>query len=268
MDIKQTSTHLQRLGQPFDVFINKGGVERQLYKNLEPTDVETLLKEVKEAQKPDAIIIQQKRRNGSSNIIDGDKYPIALNGIQETPTNQNPSPMNTSQVQSFNASSDIKDYMLLDLKEKLADLKDRNKKLEAENETLKKENFQLEKDNTYKDKEFELERKGQEYEKSNGLSGVLETVSTNPALATIAATAIGRLMGIDVPAMGALEPGTEQPGADQASADTIPAKVAEQIKAWVGTQSDEIAQQVYAVFSQLAADVEKIPDVLTFLSEE
>nr|WP_321453591.1 hypothetical protein [uncultured Carboxylicivirga sp.] len=266
MDIKQTSTHLQRLGQPFDVLINKGGVERQLYKNLEPTDVETLLKEVKDTHNPDSIIIQEKRRNGSSNVKEGEKYPIALNGIQDSPTNQNP--MNTSQVQSFNASTDIKDYMLLDLKEKLADYKERNKKLEAENETLKKENFELEKDNKYKDKEFELERKGQEYEKSNGLSGVLETVSTNPALATIAATAIGRLMGIDVPAIGAIEPGTEQPVHEQASADTIPAKVAEQIKAWVGSQSDEIAQQIYAVFTQLATDVDKIPDVLTFLSEE
>jgi len=268
MDIKQTSKHLQRLGQPFDVLINKGGVERQLYKDLEPTDVETLLNEVLEVHNPDSIIIQQKRRNGSCNVKDGDKYPLTLNGIENTPANTQP--MNTPQAQPLNVPGDFKDYMIQDLKGKLDKSERRVEKLENENETLKKENFELEKDNKYKDKEFELERKGQEYEKSNGLSGVLETVSTNPALATIAATAIGRLMGIDVPAIGAIEPGEEQPGAEQpgASAETIQSKVAQNIEAWLAQQSDEVAGLFFQMVQAIAADVSKISDVITFLNEE
>jgi hypothetical protein len=264
MDIKQTSKHLQRLGQPFDVFINTGGVERQLYKNLEPTDVETLLNEVMEAHNPDSIIIQEKRRNGSSNVREGEKYLLTLNGLD------NSSAQATTQPQALNVPADFKDYMIRDLEKKLDKAEKRNEKLESENETLKTKNFELEKDNKYKDKEFELERKGQEYERSNGLSGIVDKVAENPALATVAATLVGRIMGIDVPAIGAIEPDTEQPGAGQqpgASTDTIQSKVADQIKQWLAGQTDEVAQQVYTLFSQLATDIEKIPEIITFLSE-
>lgn len=263
MDIKQTSQHLQRLGQPFDILINKEGVERQLYHDLEPTDVETLLNEVKATHNPDAIIIQERKRNGSVNVKT-EKYPLTLNGIEVIPANTPPTPM----ANPLNVPADFKDYMISDLKEKNTKLEKKNDKLETENETLKKENFELEKENRYKDKEFELDKKGIEIEKSNGLSGVLETVSSNPALATIAATAIGRLMGIDVPAIGAIEQGGQMETSQSASAETVQAKVADNIKAWLIEQPEEVAQELFQLINQLAADVAKIPEVITFLNAQ
>ncbi|MBR8534428.1 hypothetical protein KDU71_02565 [Carboxylicivirga sediminis] len=260
MDIKQTAQHLQRLGQPFDVIIRVNGVERQLYKNLTPTDVESLIKEVKDSHNPEAIIIQEKRKNGSSNVREGDPYAVALNGLENTPA------MAPSTPQALNVPADFKDYMIQDLKEKLSKAEKRNDKLETENETLKKENFELEKENKYKDQEFELERKGQEYEKSNGLAGIMETVATNPALATVVGTLAGRIMGIEVPQMGAIEPGPEQQAGP--TADTIQAKVSENISNWLDQQSDEVAGAFFQLVQTVAADVSRIPDVINFLNAE
>ncbi len=260
MDIKQTSQHLQRLGQPFDVIVVNNGIERQLYTNLEPTDVETLLEEIQETHSPERIIIQERQRNGSVNIKK-EKYSVSLNGI-------NASNMDNNQaIQPLNVPADFKDYMISDLKEKLNKSEKRVDKLETENEDLKKKNFELEKENTYKDKEFELDKKAQEFEKSNGLSGVLETVSTNPALATIAATAIGRLMGIDVPQMG-LEGATgQEPTSGQENTDSVQSKVAQMIHQWIMSQSDEVAQKVYNLFTLIAADTDKVDDLINLLSE-
>lgn len=261
MNIKKTAEHLQRLGQPFDVILVKDGVERQLYINQEPSDkTEALLQEVQEDWKPDGIIIQEKRKNGNNNRKT-ERFNLSLNGLDEKqPNNMMP--------QQSNVPSEFKDYLISELKEKNAKLEKKLDKFETENDELKKNNFELEKENRYKDKEFELDKKGIEVERSNGLSGVLETVSTNPALATIAATAIGRLMGIDVPAMGAIEP-TEPTADSQESSEggTLQQQVAENIKNWLVEQPDEVATGVFNLINLLATDVSKIALCTNYLNE-
>ncbi len=259
MNIKSTAEHLQRLGQPFDVIFKKNGAERQLYTNEQPSDkTEALLQMVVDDWSPDELIIQEKRKNGNNNRKT-EKFSVSLNGIEQMqPTNQ---------VQPQTVPSEFKDYLISELKEKVSTLTSENKELKAENKELNKANFELEKENRYKDKEFELDKKGMEIEKTNGLSGVLETVSSNPALATIAATAIGRLMGIDVPAIGAI-PQPESPDHTESSeGETIQLKVADNIKKWLVTQSDEVVTQVFNLMNVLAADVSKIRVCMNYLNE-
>ncbi|WP_075603117.1 hypothetical protein [Saccharicrinis aurantiacus] len=261
MNIKKTAEHLQRLGQPFDVILVKDGVERQLYTNEQPGEkTEALLHEVMEDWKPDGIIIQEKKRNGSCNRKT-ERFNLALNGIEEMqPNNVMP--------QQSNVPSEFKDYLITELKEKNAKLEKKLDKFEVENDELKKANFELEKENRYKDKEFELDKKGIEVERSNGLAGVMETVGSNPALATIAATAIGRLMGIDVPAMGSIEaPDTAAESTEANEGETLQLKVADNIKKWLVTQPDEVASELFALMNLLAVDISKISICTTYLNE-
>lgn len=259
MDIKQTAIHLQRLGQPFDVIITKNGTERTLYSNLDPTDVEGLLDEIIETHKPDTLVIQERKRNGSTNIKQ-DKYNVSLGGFQ-TPQN-----VTAMQVPVNNVPADFKDYMISDLKEKNSKLEKRLEKLETENESLKKENFELEKENKYKDKEFELDKKAQEYEKSNGLAGIMDTVASNPALATIAATAIGRLMGIDVSSMGGLEAMPESSGSSL-PANTTQEKVSGFIRNWLVKQDENTATRFFELTNAISQDVSVINDLLEIVKE-
>lgn len=259
MDINQTATHLQRLGQPFDVVISSNGIERTLYKNLEPTDVKSLLEEVIEGHSPDQLIIQEKRRNGATNVKEG-KFNVdlkSLYGLNETPVMQ----QNIS-APTQGLPNDYKDYLISDLKEKNGKLETRLSKIEDENEKLKRENFELEKENKYKDKEFELERKSQEFEKSNGLSGIMETVSTNPVLANVAATALTRLMGVDAPQQQ-IEGvnGTETP------ADTIQAKVAHNITEWLKDTDEQTAQRFYQMATLVAQDPTQIETIINLLTD-
>ena len=142
--------------------------------------------------------------------------------------------------------------MISDLKEKNSEMKKRLEKLETENEQLKRDNFELEKENKYKDKEFELDKRAAEYEKTSGLAGIMETVSTNPALATIAATAIGRLMGIDVPnpQMGAIESGEQS--APVQTANTTQEKVAGFIRNWLIKQDEETTTRFFQLTNLIA----------------
>ncbi len=257
MDIKQTSIHLQRLGQPFDVLISKYGVEKVLYTSLEPTDVEGLLNEIMATHNPDTLVIQERKRNGSTNLKQS-KYNVSLGGLNAPAT----TPTMLNQPAVNNVPSDFKDYMISDLKEKNSKLEKRLEKFEAENETLKKENFELEKENKYKDKEFELDKKATEYEKTNGLAGIVETVSANPALATIAATAIGRLMGIDVPQMGALEGAEVQP---EANGQGTQAKIAGFIRNWLLKQDEAVATQFFELTNLLSRDTSLLTEVLEML---
>lgn len=260
MDIKQTSNHLQRLGQPFDVIITKDGVERVLYTNLEPTDVEGLLNEVLETHNPDTLVIQERKRNGSTNVRQS-KFNVSLGGIVA------PTTLTTMQDTSVNSfPADFKDYLISDLKEKKSKLEKRLEGLEAENEKLKRENFELEKENKYKDKEFELDKKASEYEKSNGLAGIVETVSTNPALATLAATAIGRLMGIEVPQMGALEGG--ETTSSQQEGNSTQEKVAGFIRNWLLKQEEAVATQFFELTNLFAQDSSLLNEVLEMVKME
>jgi hypothetical protein len=262
MDIKQTSNHLQRLGQPFDVIITKDGVERVLYTNLEPTDVEGLLNEVLETHNPDTLVIQERKRNGSTNLKQN-KFNVSLGGI-ETPAT--PTTMPNQPVNTF--PSDFKDYLISDLKEKKNKLEKKLEGLEAENEKLKKENFELEKENKYKDKEFELDKKATEFEKSNGLAGIMETVSTNPALATIMATAVGRLMGIDVPQVGALEGGEAPQAQPEGAGNSTQEKVAGFIRNWLLNQDEKVVTQFFELTNLLAQDISLLDEVLDMVKME
>jgi len=261
MDIKQTSSHLKLLGQPFDVIIIKNGVEKSLYSNLEPTDVEGLLTEVIATHQPDSLIIQERKRNGSTNVKQ-DKYPVTLGAI-DTPQNTM-----TMQPTVNNIPADFKDYMIGDLKEKNGKLEKRVDKLETENEQLKKENFELEKDSKFKDKEFEIAQKEKEVERSNGLAGIVETVSTNPALATLAATAIGRLMGVDLPAMNALEGGEQEAAAPVGNAGSTHEKVAGFIRTWLLKQEEDVVTKFFQLTSHIAKAPELLDQLLTVIPEE
>ncbi|MCT4587291.1 MAG: hypothetical protein N4A71_05670 [Carboxylicivirga sp.] len=263
MNIKQTASHLQRSGQPFDVIISTNGVESVLYSNLEPTDVEGLLNEVIESRNPEAIIIQEKKRNGSTNLKQG-KFPVTLEGLAPS---QPVTPMQTP-VQSV--PSDFKDYVIDDLKEKNGKLETRVNKLETENEQLKKDNFELEKENKYKDKEFELTQKEKDAERTNGLAGIIETVSTNPALATVAATAIGRLMGMD---MTGLAPGLD--GSDPAPAQPQPTggsstqqQVLNYLQQWFAKLDDETLTQFFQLTAYITQDVSIIPQLIDIVKPD
>lgn len=260
MDIKQTASHLQRLGQPFDVIISCSGVERQLYSNLEPTDVEGLLNEVIETHNPENLIIQERKRNGSSNIKQG-KYPVQLGNLEP------PSLTPLNMPQALNVPADFKDYMISDLKEKNGKLDRQVEKLEKENEELKKCNFELEKENKYKDKEFELDKQKSEYEKTSGLAGIVETVSSNPALATIAATAIGRLMGIDIPRMEGIEGGEAQPSTPQ-TPENAQEKIAGFIRNWLLKLDEETATKYFQFTNMLARDISLLDQALQTLNGE
>lgn len=262
MNIKSTAEHLIKLGQPFDVIFIKNGIERQLYTNEIPSEkTADLLQMVVDDWSPDELIIQEKKRNGNNNRKTA-KFNVSLNGIEAMQMQQNNTPQSS-------VPSEFKDYLIQELKEKNAKLEKKLDKFETENEELKKVNFELEKENRYKDKEFELDKKGLEIEKSNGLSGVLETVSTNPALATIAATAIGRLMGIDVPAIGAIEPPeTNTDNQEQTEGNDLQHQVAKNIKAWLLTQPDNIVTEVFNLMNTLASDVSKISLCTNYLNEQ
>jgi hypothetical protein len=262
MDIKQTAQHLQRLAQPFDVIISNNGQERTLYKNLAPTDVESLLNEVIDTHAPDKLIIQERKRNGSTNVKQ-EKYPIQLSGLNGSQEQVAMQPQQPVSVQGL--PNDYKDYLISDLKEKNGKLESKLSKVEEENENLKRENFELEKENKYKDKEFELERKSQEFEKSNGLSGIMETVGNNPVLANVAATALTRIMGIEQPQLPEQSQQTMQGAETGEDANTLQAKVAANIKAWLQGVDEETAKQFYNMVTIIAADVNQISTVIELL---
>lgn len=266
MDIKQTSTHLQRLGQPFDVIIIKNGVEKTLYPNLEPTDVEGLLNEVIDTHKPDTLIIQERRKNGSTNIK-LDKYNVSLGGISPIPPQQNDAMHNSVNVS--NIPADFKDYMISDLKEKRDKQEKRIEKLEAENEKLKADNFELTKENKYKDKEFELDKRATEYEKSSGLAGIVDTVASNPALTTIVATAVGRLMGIDLGGMSGLEalPEATATQSGEAATNTPQAKIGAFVRNWIVAQTQEVATEFFELTQFISSDTDLIPELLNLSKE-
>lgn len=260
MDIKQTSSHLQRLGQPFDVIIVKNGVEKELYKSLEPTDVEGLLNEVITTHQPDSLIIQERKRNGTTHLKK-EKYSVNLGAI-DTP--QIPTAM---QPQATNLPPDFKDYMIGDLKEKNGKLERRVEKLETENEQLKKTNFELEKDSKFKDKEFEIAQKEKDVERTSGLAGIVETVGSNPMLASLVGTAIGRLMGVEVPQVGAIEGGDPGP-AQPETGDSTHEKVAGFIRNWILKQDEATVTNYFKLTNAIAQNPELLPQLLTVVPEE
>jgi len=257
MNIKQTASHLQLKNQPFDVNIVKGGVEKSLYTNLEPTDVEGLLNEVIEAHAPEQLIIQERKRNGSSNTKQ-DKFPVALGALPEL------LPQRTPVMQTENIfPSDFKDYLIKDLEKKNDKLEKQVDKLEADNEKLKKENFELEKENKYKDKEFELTQKASEMERTNGLAGIVETVGNNPMLANVLGMAMGRLMGVDMAQISGGNAETVQEPSE--AANETAGKVGSFIKNWVSKLDEATATNVFKIVHAFNQNPEKINEVLMYL---
>lgn len=265
MNIKQVATHLERLAQPFDVIIKKEGKEKTLYANLEPNDVKTLLYEVTETHKPDKLIIQERKRNGSVNKK-MDNYPVDLqesSNLYGLGTTTTPMPIKNQNL-SYNVPTDYKDYLIKDLERKVDKYEHKIEKLEADNEKLKRDNFDLEKDVKFKDKEFEIATRSKELEQSNGLNGILETVSTNPALANIATMAIGRLMGVEMPTpqQGIEEPETNTEETTETAENTLQLQVANHLKTWLLKQSKETAEKFYKVANILSKDVSQIDKLL------
>ena len=261
MDIKQTSEHLKLLGNPFDVIIVKDGHERTVYPNCSPTDVETLLKGTVEKFNPDQLIIQERQKNGNA-LLKKEKYPINLGGLNNAAPVHTPAPM-----QQHTAPSTFLEYLNKELEKKNDKLEKTVDKLEAENEKLKRENFELEKENKYKDKEFELSKKEADMEKAGGLNGIMETVGSNPALANLATMAIGRLMGVEVPPVGAIE-GSEGDVTSSQSTGTTQEQIGDHIKNWLTKLDEGLATKFFEMTNILAQDPTQIDVVLTSLKNE
>jgi len=262
MNIKKTATHLQTLNQPFDVIIVKNGQEQTLYKNCAPTNVEGLLNEVVNTHAPERLIIQERRRNGSVNIKT-DKKEVSLGGlVAQSPANAGYSAQPPTTVQAMPA--DYKDYLIGDLKIKVDKLEKKAERLEEENYKLKTERDDLKLELKTKDKEFELAKKETELEQTNGLGGIIEKVSENPALANLAAVAIGRLMGVETP----LQP--EQPelpasmqGAEQANAPELNRKVAGFVSDWIIKQDEQLTLSFYELMKLIAANTDLVYEIIS-----
>lgn len=270
MNIQETAAHLQTLNQPFDVLIVKNGAEQELYKELPPTNVEALLNDVVNSHNPERLIIQERRKNGTVNLKThrqevalqapaAPQYPQAgLAGVSY-PVVQQP----------VSVPADFKDYMISDLKKKAEKWEQKAEKLEKENYDLKKERDDLQLELKTKDKEFDLAQKEQQLEQTNGLSGIIETVSANPALANIAAMAIGRLMGIDASQLeGGDVPAIGSAPADAPDVPDVNKKIAGFVADWIHKADEQTAVSFYELMKQLAAAPELITEYLNELKEQ
>ncbi len=264
MNIKQTATHLERLQQPFDVIIKNNGAERTLYANIEPNNVLELLEEVVDAHQPEQLIIQERRRNGSVNKKT-DNYPVNIDSTN--PITPNLGGLITP-PQPITAPQDYKDYLLRDYQHKLEKAERKIDNLETETERLKKENFELEKEVKFKDKEFDITLKSKELEQSNGLSGVMEKVGDNPALANILGMAVGRLMGVEVtpPAQLPAEQPTAQQTEQRQQGNSIQSKIAINVSDWITKQEKEVAEKFYRLVDKISYNVDMIDQLNELLS--
>ncbi len=263
MNIKQVSTHLERLQQPFDVIIKKNGAERTLYANIEPNNVLELLQEVVEAHSPEQLIIQERKRNGSVNKKT-ENYPVNINSVPTVATNTLAGL--TTPPPSYSAPQDYKDYLLRDLEKKVDKAEHKIEKLEAENEQLKKENFELEKEAKFKDKEFDITLRSKELEQSNGLSGLMEKVGENPALANIMGMAVGRLMGVEMPMQLPTDTNADEQTTEQNETKSIQGQIAKHVGIWVQKQTPDIAQKFYRMVDKLSSNIEQIDQITKLLS--
>ncbi len=268
MNIKQTASHLTRTNQPFDVLITEPNGNEREYKLKPPftQPIEDTLKEIIDDWKPIKMIIQERKINGNSTIKTG-TVNVTLNGIEETPIKPQPNTMIPQQAIPGGFPQEYKDYIITDLKEKNKELKTKLEKFETENEKLKTDNFELMKDAKFKDKEFELARAKDEAERSSGLSGVFETVATNPQLSMLAGTLLSRVMGMEAPPMAA--PPQEAPlsGAEKEGTETT-RKIAEYVGNWIRKQDDETATKFFQLTMEITKDKTLIADILEDLNDE
>jgi len=271
MNIQETATHLQTLNQPFDVIITKNGVEQELYKNLAPTNVEDLLSDVIKIHNPDRLIIQERKRNGSVNIKTH-KQEVNITSAGAIPQMPNTSGLYgvspfspTPQQQSVPA--DFKDYMITDLKDKALKWEKKAEKLEKENYELKQERDDLKLELKTKDKEFELAKKESELEHTGGLNGIIETVSANPALANIAAMAIGRLMGVDTTQLDGEAPAIAA-NTEDSNIPEVNRKIAGFVTDWINKADEKTVMSFYELMKHLAAQPELISEYVNELNEQ
>ncbi|BDD08549.1 hypothetical protein FUAX_09810 [Fulvitalea axinellae] len=158
------------------------------------------------------------------------------------------------------AKAQILEYQLKHVEKDRDRLEKKNEALESENERLKKENFELEKENKFKDEHFELERKGDEAERKGSLSGIVETVGSNPALANVAAMAVSRLMGVGMDELTGNPQEPEQQPAQNGESPTVYHKDSElnsmigNTVQWLQEQEKEVVKRVYTLFSAIAKD--------------
>ena len=266
MNIQETATHLQRLNQPFDVIIWKNGSEQTLYTNCAPTNVEGLLNEVVSTHKPERLIIQERKRNGSVNVKTN-MHEVSLGGLApQYPVLSGYSGQSPTSVQ--NIPQDFKDYMISDLKQKLEKAEKKLEQFEKENYELKTERDNLNLELKTKDKEFELAQKETELEHTGGLSGIIETVSTNPALANIAAVAIGRLMGIDPMQQPEIQESNINGAPEQANVPDLNRKVAGFVSEWINKQDEQLTLSFYELMKLIASDTDLIFEIIANHKEQ
>lgn len=267
MKIDHVEKHLQRLNKSFDVLIEKEGTQLTLYKNLIPSDVSDLLHEVIEAHNPDKLFIQVRRKNGTSSMPEGNLIQIdfgGLDGIGRIHEAEKHRPANLPGI-----PDNFKDYIISDLKEKNVKLESRVSSLEDENNRLTRENLELEKDKMFRDKEFELTLKERDSEQKSGLNGIMESLNNNPVLANVAATAIGRLMGIDLAGEpAALGEGEQAHAMPQTQPRTIQGQVTGYVSKFIGELDDENARMFFSLVKIVQSHDGGIEGILDILKEE
>lgn len=254
MNIESVSKHVQRIGNKFDVIVENNGKTEVLYKNHEPFEVSELLNEVVQYNKPNKLMVQTKKRNGSTFLLDR---------LIEVDMNSKPATM--GMLAGIGLTNDFKDYIINDLKDKSNKLETKCDRLEKENEQLKKDNFEQEKELKFKDKEFEIAVREKESETSGGLAGIMETVSNNPALANIAVMAIGRLMGVAMPQMGEAEEAPKAEIVPETQPQTPNHKIAKFISDWIIKVDEATATKFFELSRILAQKTNYIPDTIDFL---
>lgn len=267
MNIQATAAHLTRVKQPFDVLIEKGGIEQLLYSKIEPVgNIEDMLMDIIHERNPDKLIIQERIKNGSAykygsktNVEIG-KNEHSLNGLQSI------SQMNSSFMGVV--PQDAKDYIIQDLRSKNDKLERSNERLEQENHELKKVNATQELELKTKDKEFELIQKANELEQTNGLGGIIEKVSQNEALSNLLGVAIGRLMGVDMN-LGAAH--DDQAAISQTAPLNVPEinqKVAGHITKWVYGLDENTCSHVFSLVKEISTRTNELPQIIELIKND
>lgn len=233
----------------FDVLIN-GGVE--VYRNLSPldADVEELLLEVVDSHKPKSLTVVPRKPNGSSTRrltpisiqindkkMDSESFAQPMAGPAAAPQPATPH-----------------DFMANWWQEQYRQTQRKLEKIEEDRDKLREKCNELEKERHFKDKEFELAIREKDMEKSGGLSGVMETVGSNPALANAAAMLLGRIMDVDPATM---------------TAPALPPQAAEEESPGVGgydlgsPAANDALQQVAGFLSAHQANEQLLKDYVT-----
>lgn len=152
----------------------------------------------------DVINVVFRASNGSSfkpeqhfAIIPPKSNEIAINGIEsnKTATTSNLDPKIATNMQQN--SNFLSDFIIQDLKEKNTELKLDNKQLQGENKQLLQEKNTLERRIELQEKDFLIEKLETQATSKAGLNGFIESASENPAMMSVFATVLGKVVGVE-----------------------------------------------------------------------